>query len=95
LANLTLGTALDNLIEIGESFSADKENQKCSSAMPVGSPAAELGKLERKAWLIASRFSFPWCSILIPSKPLAKILRQKTDGATVCWPRPAEDLSRN
>jgi putative transcriptional regulator len=93
MPNLDLGHSLDNLIEIGESFSADKK-VKMFAGYAGWSPGQLEEEMKRKAWL-----TFPASLELVFATPAEKlwetILHRKGGWKNKLLSQTPEDLSWN
>jgi putative transcriptional regulator len=92
LPNLSLGHSLDNLVEIGESFSAGRK-LKMFAGYAGWSPGQLEDELKRKAW-VTHPASLELVFDLQPDELWQKILRQKGGRYRLLAQSP-EDLSLN
>ncbi|HEY4417174.1 MAG TPA: YqgE/AlgH family protein [Verrucomicrobiae bacterium] len=93
LPNLALGHSLDELMEIGESFSADKK-VRMFAGYAGWSPGQLENEMKRKAWL-----TFPASLDLVfetpPEQLWQKVLRRKGGWQNQLLAQMPDDLSRN
>jgi len=91
--NLNLGHSLDELVEIGESFSAEKK-VKLFAGYAGWAPGQLENEMKRKAWL-----TFPASLELVfdtpPEKLWPKILKTKGGWRNILLAQTPEDLSLN